>query len=148
MNLSLSRYSIALGRKTALHEIVLAYHQVYRDHNNLAGRLAFYHHVQVQAAIGIAHKRRNARVLQQIAGSSTSQAGEEVSSASSSHAAWPYMECRHVLDLLGTWKCYVLGMLSRRNFNRLLRPRVPKGHIRLTWICVSTISQLLSTGQS
>lgn len=42
-------------------------------------------------------------------------------------------------NLWGFWRRCCSGMTSRRNFNRLLRPRVPRDHVRLTWICVNTL---------
>lgn len=43
----------------------------------------------------------------------------------------------NTVDFLPFWRRSFFGMPSRRQLNRLLRPRVPQDHVRLTWICVS-----------
>lgn len=46
---------------------------------------------------------------------------------------------RNATNESGFWSCFLFGKLSRRNLNRFLRPKVPQHHVRLTWICVSTL---------
>jgi hypothetical protein len=59
-----------------------------------------------------------------------------------------FLETRCLLDTVKIWSCFMFGLLPRRKFHRLLRPRVPHDHVRLTWICVSTLEQLIPVNQS
>lgn len=97
----------------------------------------------------VPQERSRARKLQLIAGSS-----ETHDDATDSLSALTFMLriLRNTTNIIGFWKQHsffrsLFGMPSRRNFNRLLRPRVPHDHVRLTWICVSCLLNLISVRQ-
>jgi hypothetical protein len=77
--------------------------------------------------------------LRRIFGSSSSQVG---ATDSLSILGFMLRRLRDNTIFSGFWRYQPFGMPLRRNLNRLLRPRVPQNHVRLTWICVRTLLQL------
>jgi hypothetical protein len=77
--------------------------------------------------------------LRRIVGSSSPQIG---ATDSLSILGFMLRRFRDNTTFSGFWKHLPFGMPLRRNLNRLLRPRVPQNHVRLTWICVRTLLQL------
>lgn len=71
---------------------------------------------------------------------------ETHSDASGSLSTLSFMlrKLHETTNILGFWRLSFSGTPSRRIFNRLLRPRVPRDHVRLTWICVSCLLTLAS----
>lgn len=51
---------------------------------------------------------------------------------------WLYKTYTCTADLLSIRKSFGFVVQLRRQLNRWLRPQVPRDHVRLTWICVST----------
>jgi hypothetical protein len=74
--------------------------------------------------------------IRRIASSSGTHNG---ATASSSQHGSMLRGLRDTTNHWGFWKRCFSGMPYRRRFNRLLRPQVPQGHVRLTWICVNTL---------
>lgn len=94
-------------------------------------------------------ERSRARKLQLIAGSSETR---DDATDSLSTLTFMLRMLRNIASILGFWKQrsffrFLSGMPSRRNFSRLLRPRVPQDHVRITWICVSCLLNLVLVRQ-